>query len=291
MDINELRVFVTVAQKGTVTRAAKALGYVQSNVTARIQQLEAELNTRLFYRNRGMFLTPDGEKFLSYAERILQLMKEAEAALTGSDEPSGRLAIGANPKVATLYLPKILAQFHKDCPNVHLSLISGRDEELVQKVRHYELDVAFTKSVVGDDSIRATLVFEEELVLIANSDTDDLDTVFSKPFLMNSRGCVYRTQLENWLKSQGIGEVRIMEFNQLDAIIEGVAAGLGSSLVPQSAVQKYKNLVVKSFTVPQPFSKTKTFLIRQKDSQLTSALEKFIEVFNSSVYPQDKEIS
>lgn len=63
MESNELRIFRTVAQTGSITKAAKALGYVQSNVTARIQQLESDLNTQLFYRQRGMILTPTGENY------------------------------------------------------------------------------------------------------------------------------------------------------------------------------------------------------------------------------------
>lgn len=57
MESNELRIFQAVAHEGSITKAAKTLGYVQSNVTARIQQLEVELKTQLFYRQRGMVLT------------------------------------------------------------------------------------------------------------------------------------------------------------------------------------------------------------------------------------------
>lgn len=69
MESSELRIFRAVAQAGSITKAAQALGYVQSNVTARIQQLESDLNTQLFYRQRGMILTPTGEKLLAYAEK------------------------------------------------------------------------------------------------------------------------------------------------------------------------------------------------------------------------------
>ena len=60
MQSNDLRIFRAVALEGSITKAAQMLGYVQSNVTARIQQLEAELKTQLFYRKHGMILTPTG---------------------------------------------------------------------------------------------------------------------------------------------------------------------------------------------------------------------------------------
>lgn len=62
MELKDLEIFQTVAEKGTITEAAKALNYVQSNITSRIQRLEEELKTPLFHRHRrGMRLTPEGK--------------------------------------------------------------------------------------------------------------------------------------------------------------------------------------------------------------------------------------
>src|SRR5690625_5793026 len=76
MNLKDLEVFQTVANKGTITKAAKHLNYVQSNITSRIQKLETELNTKLFNRHqRGMTLTPEGKKLITYSEKILSLTK------------------------------------------------------------------------------------------------------------------------------------------------------------------------------------------------------------------------
>ena len=71
MEFKDLEIFQMVAEKGTITEAAKELSYVQSNITSRIKKLEAEMNTALFNRhNRGMTLTPEGKKLLVYCEKI-----------------------------------------------------------------------------------------------------------------------------------------------------------------------------------------------------------------------------
>lgn len=89
MESGDLRVFQMVAREGTITKAALQLGYVQSNVTARIQQLEAELGTTLFLRhNRGMTLSASGKLLLDYANKIIGLLDEASKALSSSAEPS-----------------------------------------------------------------------------------------------------------------------------------------------------------------------------------------------------------
>src|SRR5690625_804071 len=77
MEFKDLEIFQTVAEKGTITEAAKELNYVQSNITSRIKKLEAEMNTPLFNRHRrGMTLTPEGKKLLEYSEKIMLLKKE-----------------------------------------------------------------------------------------------------------------------------------------------------------------------------------------------------------------------
>lgn len=280
MESNELRIFKAVAQEGSITKAALALGYVQSNVTARIKQLESELKTQLFYRQRGMILTPTGEKLLVYAEKIIHLFDEANIALNDSANPSGSLCIGANNTISSLHLPEILSKYHKTYPKVDLSLITSESNELVNRVLHFQLDGAFVKSLsFSDNNIVKELVFEEKLVLISSPEYNDLETICSKPFLMNSIGCPNRLQLETWLKLKGINKIRFMEFNNLNSIIEGVIADLGASFVPKSAIKKYEERgLLRSFPIPPKFSVTKTFFIRHKDSLKTSALSKFIEM-------------
>lgn len=283
MDSAELRIFHAVAKEGSVTKAAHALGYVQSNVTARIQQLEAQLNTQLFYRQRGMVLTPTGEKLLVHAERILRLLDEAGKAMNDGEEPAGRLAVGANETTTAFFLPKVFAEYHKLYPRVDLSLITCHSCELAQKINRFQLDGAFVTSTANEDNIAKELVFEEELVLIAEPGDRDPRVLCTKPFLINSVGCSYRTQLDSWLSSEGISNVRYMEFNHFDAIIGGVISGLGVSLVPKTSILKPEQEgLLKSFVLPGQYSSTKTFFIRHKDSLVTSALTKFIDLIVTS---------
>jgi DNA-binding transcriptional LysR family regulator len=280
MESNELRIFRVVAQTGSITKAAQVLGYVQSNVTARIQQLESELNTQLFYRQRGMVLTPTGEKLLAYAEKIIYLLDEADKALNDSCDPSGSLSIGANNIISGFRLPELLAQYHKTYPKVGLSLTTNQSDELIYKVNHFQLDGAFVKTLsLNDENIVKELVFEENLVLISSPIYNSIDDLYSKPFLMNTIGCPNRVQLENWLKSKGVCNIRYMEFNNLNSIIEGVVADLGASFVPKSAIEEYeKKGLLKSFPIPEQYNTTRTFFIRRKDSLMTSSLSKFIEM-------------
>jgi len=92
------------------------------------------------------------------------------------------------------------------------------------------------------------------------------------------------TNIENWLTSIGICDIAIIEFNNLDLIIEGVISGLGVSFVPESYIQKQKELgILNVFPIPTKYSSTRTFLIRHKNNFMTSTLSKFIELVQLNI--------
>lgn len=117
MESADLRVFQAVAREGSITKAAARLGYVQSNVTARIQRLEAELQTVLFHRhNRGMKTTSSGETLLAYAEKITALLEEASRAMSVSSEPSGPLRLGSLQTTAAVRSAKPVGRLSQKVP-------------------------------------------------------------------------------------------------------------------------------------------------------------------------------
>src|SRR4051812_38540716 len=95
MDLAALRIFKAVVEHGGVNRAAARLNRVPSNVTTRVRQLEEELGTKLFVRaGRRLALSAEGRRLLAYAEQLLRLSDEAEAAMRNGG-PRGTLRLGA----------------------------------------------------------------------------------------------------------------------------------------------------------------------------------------------------
>ncbi|MED1674009.1 LysR family transcriptional regulator [Pallidibacillus thermolactis] len=282
MELKDLKIFQTVAEKGSVTKAAKELNYVQSNITARINKLETELNTVLFNRHRrGMTLTPEGKKLLEYCKEILLLTVEMKKAVQSNNEPSGKLDIGT---VETVYhLPKILSYFIKQYKKVDLSLYTGVTESLEQDVLNHKLDGAFVSESEFHPDIVSHEVFQEELVLIANKQLHSLEELAEEPILCFSKGCGYRARLERWYRDQHITPHKVMEFGTLETILRSVAMGLGITFVPKSAVTNWElNGFIKCHEVPDQYSKIKTVFIRRADAYLTSSMEKFIETIEEN---------
>jgi len=125
MDFASLQVFKAVADAGGISGAARKLHRVQSNVTTRIQQLEASLGTQLFFREKGrLHLSPSGELFLNYAEQLLKLSQQARDAVSGG-VPRGVLRMGTLESTAASRLPALLSRYHKRYPAVRVELTTA----------------------------------------------------------------------------------------------------------------------------------------------------------------------
>ena len=280
MEFKDLEIFQMVAEKGTITAAAKELRYVQSNITSRIQKLEAELKTPLFNRhNRGMILTPEGKRLLIYSEKILSLTNEMRKVVQNDKEPSGKLELGSVETV--IKLPIILSRYNKKYKQVDISLLTGVTERLQSRVLNHQLDGAFISEGTTHPDLAVHDVLEEELVILSSKPFQSIADIKDEPILCFRKGCGYRARLESWLEDEQFKPTKMMEFGTLETILGSVAAGLGVTFVPKSTVSHLLDQgVVYSYHLPPKYSKIKTVFVRRADSYLTPTISKFIKVID-----------
>ncbi|WP_373228735.1 LysR family transcriptional regulator [Cohnella sp.] len=281
MDIQLLKVFITTAHEGSISKAAQKLNFAQSNVTHKIQQLEADLQTPLFYRhNRGITLTPSGQILVTYAEKILNIIQEARSAVGDSSVPAGPLHIGSVETTASNRLPKLLTQYHTLYPSVDFSLITGPTEKLLHAVFHYELNGAFVAGPVEHPDLVQEKVIDEELVLITPVSYPSVKSIHDvqlRTLLVFQSGCSYRAKLNQLLNEEGILPVKLMEFGSFETIIGCVGAGLGISLMPRSIVtEAEKQGRVRCHAIAGKHAIVTTVFIRRKDALITPALSAFL---------------
>ena len=262
LDLDALRIFQAVAEEGGITRAAAKLNRVQSNVTTRVKQLEERLGTQLFQRHaRKLTLSPEGKVLLAYADELLRLSHEAQAAVK-SGTPRGVFRIGTLESTAATRLPPVLSRYHVTYPDVQIELVTGTSGALVSKVLAYEIEAAFVAEPFTADGLEMQHVFDEELVLISPRGARPR-TVIAFP-----AGCSYRRRLEDWLGSQSVVATRVIEFASYHAIIACVAAGTGIAVVPRSvlkAVGAEKQVVVAE--LPPKIARAKTQLVWRNGHQ------------------------
>jgi len=239
MDFAALQVFKAVVDEGGISAAAKKLHRVQSNVTTRIQQLEASLGTPLFVRQkRRLHLSPAGELFLSYARQLLDLSHQARAAVQG-DAPRGVLRIGTLESTAASRLPPVLSRYHEKYPAVRVELTTGTADALVDAVLARKVEAAFVADCSVADQLELMPVFSEELVVIAPRSHPRIrrprdvksDTIISFP-----SGCAYRRHLQAWLATGGVVPDKVLDLSSYHAIVACVAAGTGIAFAPRAVL-------------------------------------------------------
>ncbi|MFD1361907.1 LysR family transcriptional regulator [Lentibacillus salinarum] len=282
MEIKDLLIFQNVAHHGSISKAADELCYVQSHVTSRIKSLESHLQTELFHRHsRGTTLNSEGKKLLNYSEKILLMMNEMEKAFQDSDSPSGTLEIGTVETV--IKLPIILSAYHRNYPNVDLSLITDVTKSLIHQILNRKLDGAFVTAFGDHPEIEQVEVFQEKLVLISNNERISFEDLKRKPLLVFSEGCSYRANLESWLYDEGVINAHVMEFGTLETILGSVKSGLGISLVPQSTVRQLElDGAIHCHDIPDKYSNISTVFIWHAESYVTNTMAKFIETIQDA---------
>lgn len=282
MELSALRIFKAVAEEGSVTLAASRLNRVQSNVSARLTQLEESLGVALFHRSsRKLQITSEGERLLAYADRLLQLADEAQAAMQPDQQPSGQLRIGSMETTAAARLPQVLAAFNRKHPEVDLILDTAPTDHLLDGVLKHRLDLALVAGPVDHPELEQRPVFQEELVLItshAHAPVASPRELERRTLLVFRSGCTYRRRLESWFAEGDVAPARVSEFGTFEAILGCVAAGMGVALMPKELLDQRKLAdTVRQHALPPHIARVETMLVWRKDVLHHTARAAFAE--------------
>lgn len=271
IDLDSLQIFKAVADFGGITKAAMQLNRVQSNVTTRVKQLEERLDVQLFRRQGGkLTLSAEGRLLLTYAERLLRLSSEAEAAVR-SGIPRGTLRLGALESTAAARLAPVLARYHAAYPDVEIELVTGTSAALINKVRSYEVEAALITEPFSTNDLESQEVFTEDLVLITSKNSPRIRTprdLKTHTVIAFATGCSYRRMLEDWLSRSSVVPDRVLELGSYHAIVACVAAGSGLAIVPRSVLRVvHAENEVTAHPLPEKIAKAKTLLAWRRGHQ------------------------
>ncbi|MGO7037314.1 LysR family transcriptional regulator [Rhizobium acaciae] len=245
MNPRQLKTFLAVIRHENLTRAAAEVNLAQSSLSDQIQALEEELGAELFLRSRqGVVPTAAGSVLKAYAEEILALNDEANAAVSaaaGSVEQS--VTLGTLETIATERLAPWLSLFRKKNPDVGLKLKVGGSGELLAQLQQGSIDVAFTfDRGQQDERFLTRRICSEPLVLIAGGDSQarppvSLAALSTAPFVTTETGCIYRHLFDTAFAEAQIAAPSIVtEADSIATIIRLVSSGTGYGLMPRLAV-------------------------------------------------------
>ncbi len=167
MDRIKCEAFLAAAESGSLSQAARKLGYTQPGITRMIDALEEEVGFPLLLRTkRGVSLTANGEEMLPRVREILRAYRLAEETAASIRQGlSGTLTIGCYWSVAAMLLPNILRAFLRDYPNVHIELREGTNDELSRLLRERAIDFSFSAQPAEKTPCDWLPVLDDELLV------------------------------------------------------------------------------------------------------------------------------
>ncbi|MFI7082966.1 LysR family transcriptional regulator [Streptomyces anulatus] len=247
MELQQMRYVIAVAETNNFTRAAQRCLVVQSALSHQIARLEKELGARLFERtSRRVRLTAAGAAFLPAARQCLEAAERAAAEVAAAvGEVRGRLTVGLIPTVAAVDLPSVLKDFHRRHPKARVSLSVGASEDLVERVRKGEIEVAFLGIPVTarPRGVHARELARERLIAVvspahplAGESSVDLRRLASEVFVDLPAKTAGRAQSDLAFAAAGLTREVAFEVTNADYLARLVGAGLGVALLPPTYV-------------------------------------------------------
>ncbi|PRS64200.1 LysR family transcriptional regulator [Bacillus pumilus] len=272
----QYKVFLTVVECGSFTKAGEKLGLTQSGVSHNIAKLESELGVVLLRRNRnGLSLTDAGERMMPHIRQIIHhaSLLEQEAALIQGMEV-GSIKIGTFSSFSSKMLPQLIHRFTKGYPNIQVELYEGGYEEIEEWIASGTVDVGFLTQPSRE--FETVPLFQDELVVLMQKDhrfhtkkVIEVDSFHDESFIMPKAGC--DLLIKKLLKERGVKPQVLFEIGDNNTLISMVQEGLGVTIIPtlilppqmshtkviplETSVYREINLAFKSFKAASPSTK------------------------------------
>ncbi len=249
MDLRALEVFCKVVELRSFSRAAEAVLLTQPTVSGHIKALESELGIRLLDRSgRRVAPTKAGEILHAYGQRILALREEAQQAISAHKGGlSGHLTVGASSIPGAYVLPRLLADFKRDHPEVSITLQIKGSRDIVRGVMEGTFEVGVVGARFEESRVHYTAFADDRMVLAvpaghgwAARGSVRLGELPGEPFVMRERGSGTRKAMEEALRSHGLDPVRlrvVLEVTSNEAVREALKAGAGLTVISRRAIE------------------------------------------------------
>jgi len=286
MNLERLKVFSTVANLKSFTRAAEELYMTQPAISKNIKQIEEFYGVVLFRRiGNHIELTEAGNKLLQFANDILKLADEAKEALNeGKLQAEEKIVLSVGSTVGVYILPLVLKKFIKKYPKVQFTIEISNAQKILDQFVEGTIDMGIIGALVHKTSLNYQPFISEELKLIVanNHPWSELNQILvsdlkGQSFFLREKGSGLRYVVEERLKKAGLELDNVIEMPNNEAIVKLVEAGLGVSIVSEYAIaedlelNRVKTVGIKDLDLHRHF-----YLVYQEEKLLSKTFNNFM---------------
>lgn len=295
MELHQLKLFNAIAQHKSCTKAAQILHLSQPALSMQVKKLEQDLDMKLFDKiGNRMVLNQNGELLYQYTLQIFQLIEQAEHELLNlKGFIGGSLTIGGSNTIGTYILPKIIGSFKKLYPHLKVNLHIANTDEIAQLVEKGTLDFALNGgNMTYSDHVQVKYMMSDQLIVAASPDNQlvkkrglKFEDFKDQEFIAHETHSQLYKYVENFMEKAVINGRITYSLGNISAIKQAVAANLGISLIPYSAVtQELINgsiiaLSVEGSRLEYPYN-----LIVNKDKYQSPAAKKLMAFIEAQIH-------
>ncbi len=253
--LQQLRILKAIATEKSFTRAAEVLFVSQPSLSKQIKTLESRLSISLLNReNNIVSLTQAGKLFLEYSERILALCEESCRVLNDlKTGDRGNLIVGASQTIGTYLMPRVLALFAQNHPQINIEVHVDSTRKIAKRVLEGDIDIAVVGGNIPEEiekNLKVEDFVNDELILIIPKSHPfalkkkkkiNKDDLYHLNFITLNSNSTIRKLIDNILIQNSIRAKQfniIMQLNSIEAIKTAVSLGLGAAFVSSSAIEK-----------------------------------------------------
>ena len=251
--LQQLQILKAVATEKNFTKAAEILYLSQPSLSKQIKKLEKNLNILLINREKNKIsLTESGKVLLQYSERILALCEESCRVLIDlKNGDKGNLTVGASQTIGTYLLPRILALFAQNYPQINLKVQINSTRVIAKKIKNREIDIAVVGGEISGDlkknlTINPFLLDELSLIIskshpFAKKKKINKKDLYCLDFITLNSNSTIKKFIDNILIQNQIETKQlktILQLNSIEGIKTAVSLGLGAAFVSSSTIEK-----------------------------------------------------
>lgn len=286
MTLKHIRIFVTVYQEESITRAAEKLHMTQPATSLAIREMEEYYHTKLFERSgRGIRVTSAGTRLYPSAARLLSLYDEMDAEMKNWDT-SGRLRIGSSISIGSCILPQLINRFSKKYPELELYVKVDSSDVIEQNILENHLDFALIEGSVHSEKLNSSVFLDDELVPVcsrfhplAGAEDIELDSLKKEHFLMREPNSGTRQLADSSFALKNFQIKPAWESTSTAALINAVSIGLGISILPKRMLEKQLRMhQIASFTIRDLDLKRHYSLIYHENKFVSPTMQEFFDM-------------
>jgi LysR family transcriptional activator of glutamate synthase operon len=288
MELSQIRAFTQVARHKSYTRAAESLFLTQSAISQKIAAREEELGCDLFEQiGKKIQFTPAGERFLTYAERVLTLVSEANESLGDFRKGTkGRITLAAIGSTTLYLLPDILYKFRLLSPEADIALRTEGADDVKESVKRGTADIGIVGSHLKTPELVTARLFHDKIGpfvhpqhRLAGRRTIRLDELAHEPMIHLGVWKSWQDHVMSVFRNAGITPRIHLQLDSIDGVKRMVERGLGFAILPHISTReevKGGTLIPLRFN-DAPSLDREILLIHRRDKQLSPILKKFID--------------